>query len=180
MASKVRLLLYGGIASVGSYYGLNKYYSNGIDPKSTIKPTEELLVQHEQIWNLMQLSQKSQIELQNTVKIVNEGLQKNYAENPTFMDQFKSPNRQQPSSLEDYIKQHSQRFDKLGLTPSTKSELLSAAKWTWNVLHIANYASSNEDMERAKTIQKMMKDLNGPPICCDDNIFIKSDPKAIN
>ena len=44
----------------------------------------------------------------------------------------------------------------------------------WNALHDPTVPADKQ--QTAETIQAMMRALNGPPPCCDDNLFRRAAP----
>ncbi len=138
------------------------------------KKNKELVDQHNQIWALMGLSQKAKDELNGIVVAVNNQLAKNKKEHPEMM--AANPTLRVPHEKmthEKYIEAHLGRFKKLGISADTQKELLAGAEFCWSALYDKDAASKFNDEQRkvAATIGNMMKQLNGPPPCCDDSIF---------
>ena len=167
-----------GVAVVGGGIYAYHYKTKPQRKEKVDSDRDQLLLQHQEIWNLMQLSKSASDELQSTVDTVYQNIEMNKMNDSSFMDRFNQPNRHENFNVEQYISSHKKRFDNLGLSENTKKELINSAEWVWNVLHnndFNNDTSLNaQDLERAQIITQMMKDLNGPPACCDDNIFLKA------
>eukprot|EP01084_Bolivina_argentea_P051270 94315_1 len=170
-----------GTAACG---GIGYYcYTSLFTKKQDLKHdrSKALLSQHAEIWDLMKLSNNAKNELQDTVFNVHTAIQNNYKNNSSFMNQFKSPNRinHEDITQNKFIENHRKRFNMLGLTNDTKNELIKSANWTWNVLYDTMDTNvTEEDTQRANQIKQMMIKLNGPPPCCDDNIFLKAQPPS--
>ena len=178
--TRIKSIFIPTVTLVSAYTGYQYYniYLKQASVTNDSKSTKELLKQHAQIWDLMNLSKNAKNELQQTVENVNNSIQTNYKNDQSFMKQFKEPNRTNKNGLtqKNFLDNHMKRFNMLGLTNDTKNELISAANWTWNVLYDKDSHSSisKEDIKRAEILKQMMNELNGPPPCCDDNIFIKA------
>jgi hypothetical protein len=139
------------------------------------KRNDALVKQHNDIWALMGLSQKAKDELNGIVVAVNSQVAKNKKEHPEMMAKIGEPKRTDHAKMtrEDYLKAHKTRFDKLKISDATQKELMAGAEFCWAALYDKDAASRFNDEQRkvAKTIADMMKQLSGPPPCCDDNIF---------
>lgn len=137
---------------------------------STEQRNAELLQKHTEIWNLMGLSEAATKELNGIVVAVNTQMEKNKNEKPEAFAQATEVKRASgPLTHADYIANHRKRFDFLKISQPTQTELLGAAEFVWTALHDPNVPADKK--QTAETIQNMMKALNGPPPCCDDNIF---------
>ncbi len=147
------------------------------EPAAPAKPSlsveqrnAELVQQHNEIWKLMELSPAATDELNAIVVAVNTQMDRNRHEKPAaFAAAMEVKRVQGELTHEEYIASHQKRFGALGISPSTQAELMAAAEFVWTALHDPNVPA--EKKQTAETIQAMMKSLNGPPPCCDDNIF---------
>ena len=137
---------------------------------------QALIKQHNEIWALMGLSQKAQAELNAIVVGVNSNIMKNKAKDPNFEKTFAHPKRAEKMDHDAYLAGHKKRFDGLKITADTQKELFAAAEFVWQALHDPEAAKkfNEEQRKTAQTIGTMMKQLNGPPPCCDDSIFDKA------
>lgn len=141
------------------------------------RPSERsaaLVQQHDEIWNLMGLSKPARDELDKIVLSVNGQIEHNKAAHPEAIAAAKDVVRAQGEMThETYVASHKQRFDRLGISAPTQTELLGAADFVWSALHDPSVPA--EKRQVAEKIQAMMmKALNGPPPCCDDNIFLRA------
>eukprot|EP01083_Nonionella_stella_P025772 70978_1 len=185
LKSPLRYVLGIGTAGTITAYLCAKYYytqkyETSILAVNRLLQNERLLSQHNEIWEIMQLSTKTRNELQQTVETVNNNIHRNYTTNPGMMDYFITPKRAFNTTHDDFIDRHLYRFDKLGLTQETQQELSAAASWTFHVLHPSStkqndHQYTQDDIKRANKIQQIMVEFDGPPPpCCDDNIFLKA------
>mmetsp|Transcript_54907 Transcript_54907/g.87678 ORF Transcript_54907/g.87678 Transcript_54907/m.87678 type:complete len:185 (+) Transcript_54907:40-594(+) len=176
-ATRTRLLFFGVAAAASSYYGYAHLYGKQAMSSYALemKSTSNVLALHEEVWNTLRLSTKAQQELQQTIHSLHTSLLESGSNDSNFMAAFGASERQQtPLSYKEYIQAHADRFEKLGLSNHTKNELIASTRWVWHVLHDEFETYSDDDVERAQTIQHMMKQFGGAPLCCDDNIFLKS------
>lgn len=135
----------------------------------------ELTVTHNGIWDLMGLSVPARHELNAVVLQVNSQMASNRARNPEVYDKvFKETKRNEAVSHEEYVADHLKRWQLLGLSAGTQKELLGAAEFCWTALHDPAATLTEDERGKAEVIRKMMKDLGGPPPCCDENIFEKA------
>jgi hypothetical protein len=134
-----------------------------------------LLKQHNEIWALMGLSPAAKDELNKIVLAVSGQLHKNKYDHPAEFKKAMEVKRTPGETMthEAYLANHKRRFDVLKISDATQSELFKAAEFVWSALHDPDAATkfSEEQRKVARTINDMMKQLNGPPPCCDDNIF---------
>jgi hypothetical protein len=139
-------------------------------PPSTEQRNAELLRQHAEIWKLMALSPEATAELNALVVAVSTQMATNRHEHPEAFAKASDVQRAQGELTHaDYMASHRRRFEALGISAPTRAELLAAAEFVWTALH--DPAVPAEKRQVAQTIQSMMKAMNGPPPCCDDNIF---------
>jgi hypothetical protein len=146
-------------------------------PANVEQRNKDLLKQHTEIWGLMGLSKKAQDELNGIVVSVNKQIAKNKAEHPGECAKVADVKRaDHPLNREEYVANHKKRFDFLKISEPTQKELFGAADFVWGALHAPD-ASKKYTAEQQKTagiIRDMMKKMNGPPPCCDDNIFARA------
>lgn len=144
---------------------------------SVDRRNKDLLKQHTEIWGLMGLSKKAQDELNGIVVSVNKQIAKNKAEHPDECARVADVKRaDHPLNHEEYVANHKKRFDFLKISEPTQKELFGAAEFVWGALHAPD-ASKKYTAEQKKTagiLRDMMKKMNGPPPCCDDNIFARA------
>lgn len=147
---------------------------------ATLTPTlternAELTAKHNEIWDLMSLTAPARNELNAVVLAVNAQMAANRARNPEVYDKvFKESKRKSDPTHDEYVKDHLNRWQLLGLSGGTQHELLQAAEFCWTALHDPTAPLTAEELAKAEIIRKMMKDLGGPPPCCDENIFEKA------
>jgi hypothetical protein len=135
----------------------------------------ELTVKHDEIWDLMGLSRPVKDELNAVVLTVNTQMAENRSRNPEVYDKvFKQSKRKETISRAEYISDHKKRWQMLGLSVAAQEELLSAAEFCWTALHDPSAKLTAEELGKAEIIRTMMKELGGPPPCCDENIFEKA------
>jgi hypothetical protein len=135
----------------------------------------ELTTKHNEIWDLMGLSAAARDELNAIVLRVNAGMMANRSRNPEEYDKvFKDSKRKESITHEQYVADHLQRWQLLGIGDSTQRELLAAAEFCWTALHDPDATLTPKEAENAEIIRTMMKELGGPPPCCDENIFAKA------
>jgi hypothetical protein len=135
----------------------------------------ELTAKHNEIWDLMSLSAAARDELNAVVLRVNAQMAANRARNPEVYDKvFKESKRRLDPTHDEYVTDHLTRWQLLGLTAGTQRELLQAAEFCWTALHDPAATLTAEEVATAEIIRRMMKDLGGPPPCCDENIFEKA------
>ena len=91
---------------------------------------------------------------------------------------FRESKRQESITREVYVADHLRRWELLGLSAAAQKELLAAAEFCWTALHDPGAALTGAERETAEIIRRMMKELGGPPPCCDDNIFAKAAPQG--
>lgn len=150
-----------------------KAHSTPKAPPAVDQRNAALVRQHTEIWNLMELSPAAIEELNGIVVAVNSQMAKNREEMPAAFAEATAVKRAaQPLTHADYIANHQRRFDALGISASTRAELLASAEFVWKALHDPSVPA--EKRRTAETIQTMMKSLGGPPPCCDDNIFARA------
>ena len=137
----------------------------------TDKKNDALVKKHNEIWDLMGLSRSARDELNGIVIAVNTQIMKNKAERPEMMKELSDVKRAEKLTHEQYIAKHKKRFDGLKISEPTQKELFAAAEFVWKALHSTGEDFTDEQRKTAQTIQNMMRELNGPPPCCDDNIF---------
>ena len=135
---------------------------------------QALLKQHTEIWNLMELSPDAQKELNGIVAAVHKQMAKNKKERPEEMARLSEVKRATKPTFEEYMANHKRRFDALKISAPTQEELLAASEFTWNALHDPDVPADKR--KAAETIRSMMHSMNGPPPCCDDNIFERAKP----
>jgi hypothetical protein len=137
----------------------------------------ELTAKHNEIWDLMSLSLPVRDELNAVVLRINARMTENRARNPEEYDAvFKESKRQENIDHATYVADHLKRWQTLGLSETTRTELLAAAEFCWTALHDPSARLSAAELQKAEIIRTMMKDLGGPPPCCDENIFEKAKP----
>jgi hypothetical protein len=145
---------------------------------ATLTVTErnaELTAKHNEIWDLMSLTAAARNELNAVVLRVNAQMAVNRARNPEVYDKvFKESKRKADPTHDEYVQDHLNRWQLLGLSAGTQQELLQAAEFCWTALHDPTATLTAEELRKAEIIRKMMKDLGGPPPCCDENIFEKA------
>lgn len=135
----------------------------------------ELVQKHTEIWNLMGLSDHAKAELNGLVVAINTQMDTNRREKPDAYAEAATVQRAPGEQTHDeYIANHRKRFDALGISQPTQAELLGAAEFVWSALHDPAVPASQR--VTAEKVQAMMKALNGPPPCCDDNIFRRAAP----
>ena len=140
---------------------------------------EELIAKHDEIWTLMGLSARVGHELNAVVLCVNAQMSANRDRNPEVYDRvFKDSKRTASVSREEYLSDHLRRWTLLRLSDEAQFELRQAAEFCWTALHDADLALSAPDREKAQMIRRLMKELGGPPPCCDDQIFEKAKAPA--
>ncbi len=130
----------------------------------------ELLDKHSEIWALMGLSPGSIEELNRIVIQLSDRLVRARSERAERSAPEPDVKRADHAITRDeYLERHRQRFDALGISPSTQVELLDAAGFTWSALH--DESVPHEQRETAEAIRTMMLAMGGPPPCCDDNVL---------
>ena len=135
----------------------------------------ELVVRHNEIWDLMGLSVTVRDELNAVVLRINAQMTLNRSRNPEEYDRvFKESKRAQAVTHEEYVADHRSRWQALGLSQLAQIELLAAAEFCWTALHDPTAALTQVEREKAEIIRTMMKALGGPPPCCDENVFEKA------
>lgn len=135
----------------------------------------ELTGKHNDIWGLMGLSQPVRDELNAVVLQVNTLMTANRNRRPEEYDEvFKNSKRKENITHEEYIADHQKRWKTLGLSGTAQGELLAAAEFCWTALHDPDATLTDEQRKTADIIRTMMKELGGPPPCCDENIFEKA------
>jgi hypothetical protein len=136
---------------------------------------QALVVQHTQIWQLMELSDAAQKELNGVVVAVNRQMAKNKEAHPEAFASAATVKRSGGKlTYDQYMANHKRRFDFLKLSEATQGELLAAATFVWRALHDRDVPEDKRKV--AETIKNMMIQLEGPPPCCDDNIFERAKP----
>lgn len=139
------------------------------------KRNEELIATHDDIWVLMELTPSVCRELNGVVLRVNAQMSANRDRNPELYDRvFKESKRAESVGHDEYVDDHVKRWTLLGLSDAAQRELLRAAEFCWTALHDPEAALTPADREKAEVIRRMMKELGGPPPCCDANIFEKA------
>lgn len=141
----------------------------------TLERNAELTGKHNDIWALMGLSSAVKDELNAVVLRINRLMTENRAKMPEEYDQvFRDSKRKENISHEEYIADHKKRWAALALSAQAQAELLAAAEFCWTALHDPDATLSDEQRKTAEIIRTMMKELGGPPPCCDENIFAKA------
>ena len=132
---------------------------------------QALIKQHDAIWDLMGLSPDARTELDGIVRTVNTQVMKNKLGEARKFDHIVVKRAASPLTHDEFVASHRKRFDRLGITASTQKELIQAAEFVWTALHDKKASFTLKQREAAQTIQNMMRKMEGPPPCCDDNIF---------
>jgi hypothetical protein len=146
-----------------------------IPPKTLEARNAELTVKHNEIWDLMGLSWPVKDELNAVVLRVNANMWENRSRNPEEYDKvFKESKRKEAITHDEYVADHLKRWQTLQLSERAQRELLAAAEFCWTALHDPSAPKSAEERGKAEIIRAMMKELGGPPPCCDENIFEKA------
>jgi hypothetical protein len=146
-----------------------------MDTLTVAERNAELTVKHDEIWDLMGLSRGVKDELNAVVLRVNTRMAENRGRNPEEYDKvFKESKRKETISHDEYVEDHLKRWQTLQLSAAAQKELLAAAEFCWTALHDPNAKLTAQQLEKAEIIRRMMKDLGGPPPCCDENIFDKA------
>jgi hypothetical protein len=136
---------------------------------------EELTATHNQIWDLMGLSRPVRHELNAVVLRINTQMSRNRSRMPEEYDRvFKDSKRKEVITHETYVADHLKRWQMLQLSGAAQKELLAAAEFCWTALHDPAASLTAEERQKAEIIRTMMKELGGPPPCCDENIFEKA------
>jgi hypothetical protein len=134
---------------------------------------QALLQMHSEIWSLMGLSQKATEELNEIVVSINTKVHENEHKYPEQFAKARAVKRSElPLTHEEYLASHKRRFELLGISRPTQQELIGALQFTWKALH--DPAVPEHRREAAIKIREMMKSMEGPPPCCDDNIFVRA------
>ena len=133
----------------------------------------ELVHKHSEIWTLMGLSPSASEELNRIVLDLSVLLGEERRElEAAGKPEPEMQRSDRALSRGEYLERHEQRFRSLGVSESTRGELMGAAEFVCGALHNANVPE--EQRQTAETIQKMMLAMGGPPPCCDDSLLTRS------
>lgn len=140
-------------------------------PAVSLEESNHALVErHNGIWDLMELSDVAKEELNAIVISLNSQIHKNRQERPeAFAEAMEVKRSHKPLTHEEYMASHTRRFNLLKISASTQKELLDAADFVWKSLH--DPLVPDEKRQVAQIIRDLMTSMNGPPPCCDENIF---------
>jgi hypothetical protein len=140
-----------------------------------IRSDAELTAKHNEIWDLMGLSHPVRDELNAVVLRVNRQMAANRSVRPEEYDRvFRESKRKENIDHDEYVADHLKRWDLLQLSAPAQQELLGAAEFCWTALHDPDAPLTADERQKAEIIRTMMKELGGPPPCCDENIFEKA------
>ncbi len=141
------------------------------EPPATLETrSHELLAKHAEIWALMDLSESARNEIDGLVVAINAKVYENQHEHPEEFAKAVAVKRANKALTHDeFVAGHTRRFGLLGISEPTREELLAALELTWTALHDPDVPE--EKREVAMKIGAMMRNMGGPPPCCDDNIF---------